>query len=269
MALFSALSFILVGLSLSVSLVIFGVVCASISAGLGEISFLSFTAHYDKSTVSGWASGTGQSSTLGPPTHLISPYPPGAAGIGGALIYAGLRTFLSAKVTLLLQLFMPTLLILTYIFILTKPAKVLPGSRAEDSTPQTSSSTHRRLKFKFFNKKETKYFISHLKYIPRLVKYMIPLFCVYIAEYMINQGLFEVLYYSNTRLGAICLDQKDQYRWFVHDVIPIYCTLIGCLSGRYQVVYQLGVFISRSSVSVIHITWFWVLAVLQVLLTVL
>ena len=28
--------------------------------------------------------------------------------------------------------------------------------------------------------------------------------------------------------------------------------------------YQLGVFVSRSSVFVVHITWFWVLAVLQV-----
>ena len=60
-ALFSALSFILVGLSLSIPVVIFGVICASIASGLGEITFLSFTTHYDKSTVSSWASGTGRS----------------------------------------------------------------------------------------------------------------------------------------------------------------------------------------------------------------
>ena len=58
---FSSLSFILVGLSLSVSVVIFGVVCASISSGFGEITFLSYTAHYHKSSVSAWSAGTGRS----------------------------------------------------------------------------------------------------------------------------------------------------------------------------------------------------------------
>ena len=53
-----------------------------------------------------------------------------------------------------------------------------------------------------------------MKYIPYLVKYMMPLYLVYVSEYMINQGLFELLYYKNTRLGSICLDQKDQYRWW-------------------------------------------------------
>ena len=92
---------------------------------------------------------------------------------------------------------------------------------------------------------------------------MIPLYLVYISEYMINQGLFELLYYKNTRLGSICLDQKDQYRWWAtpHDVIVIYFHLIG---RRYQVVYQLGVFISRSSLFLVHIKWFWILAILQV-----
>ena len=56
----AALSFVLVGLSLNVPLVIFGVVCASISSGFGEITFLSLTARYDKSTVIGWSSGTGE-----------------------------------------------------------------------------------------------------------------------------------------------------------------------------------------------------------------
>ena len=31
-----------------------------------------------------------------------------------------------------------------------------------------------------------------------------------------------------------------------------------------QVMYQIGVFISRSSVSVFHFKWFWILSVLQV-----
>ena len=58
---FSVLSYVLVGLSLSVALVVLGVVCASIGSGFGELTFLSYTAHFHKSTVSGWASGTGES----------------------------------------------------------------------------------------------------------------------------------------------------------------------------------------------------------------
>ena len=56
----SLLSFVLVELALNEPLVLFGVVCASISAGFDEITFLSFTVRYDKSTVMGWSAGTGE-----------------------------------------------------------------------------------------------------------------------------------------------------------------------------------------------------------------
>ena len=65
------------GVSVSVPVVIVGVACASISSGLGEITFLSFTAHYHKTTISGWGSGTGEShshSTIG-----LIPIPPKAS----------------------------------------------------------------------------------------------------------------------------------------------------------------------------------------------
>ena len=44
---------------------------------------------------------------------------------------------------------------------------------------------------------------------------MLPLFAVYAAEYMINQGFFELLYNQNTYIGTFCLDQATQYRWCV------------------------------------------------------
>ena len=56
---FSLTSFLLVGLGNEPGVIIFGVICASIGSGFGELTFLSFTARYDKSTVSGWSSGTG------------------------------------------------------------------------------------------------------------------------------------------------------------------------------------------------------------------
>ena len=41
-------SFIIVALGTSIAVVLVGVVCASISAGLGEITFLALTARYNK-----------------------------------------------------------------------------------------------------------------------------------------------------------------------------------------------------------------------------
>ena len=64
-----------------------------------------------------------------------------------------------------------------------------------------------------FHREEAEHWLSHVKYIPRLFKYMLPLFVVYFAEYAINQSFFELLYNANTHLGGYCLDQRTQYRW--------------------------------------------------------
>ncbi|XP_041038046.1 battenin isoform X2 [Carcharodon carcharias] len=75
-----------------------------------------------------------------------------------------------------------------------------------------------------------------------LLKYMLPLGLVYFAEYFINQGLFELLYFRNT-----LFDHDSQYRW-------------------YQALYQFGVFISRSSANCFRLRKIWILALLQVLI---
>ena len=102
--------------------------------------------------------------------------------------------------------------------------------------------------FELFHREEAEHWLSHVKYIPRLFKYMLPLFVVYFAEYAINQSFFELLYNANTHLGGYCLDQPAQYRWL-------------------QVIYQVGVLISRSSVSILYIKHYWVLSLLQVSFT--
>lgn len=51
-------------------------------------------------------------------------------------------------------------------------------------------------------------FAQNFKVIPPLLKYMIPLFLVYFAEYFINQGLFELLYFKD----AFIKEHKLQYR---------------------------------------------------------
>jgi len=68
---------------------------------------------------------------------------------------------------------------------------------------------------------------------------MIPLILVYFAEYLINQGLFELIYFPHSGM-----EHSEQYRW-------------------YSVCYQLGVFISRSSVPFIIINQLWALPIIQ------
>ena len=51
-----------------------------------------------------------------------------------------------------------------------------------------------------------KYMISKLR---PLLKYMVPLFFVYFAEYFINQGLYELLYFKDS---SVIKDHKLQYR---------------------------------------------------------
>ena len=48
-----------------------------------------------------------------------------------------------------------------------------------------------------------------IRLIPSLLKYMIPLFIVYISQYFINQGLFELLYFRD---DPFLSDHKSQYR---------------------------------------------------------
>ena len=69
-------------------------------------------------------------------------------------------------------------------------------------------------------------FLSKLRLVLPLWKYMIPLFIVFFAEYTINQGLYEPLYYESSSLSL-----AEQYMWF-------------------QVDYQVAVFLSRSSVNI-------------------
>uniref|UniRef100_A0A2I3GUL7 Battenin n=1 Tax=Nomascus leucogenys TaxID=61853 RepID=A0A2I3GUL7_NOMLE len=163
-------SFILVAFSHSVGTSLCGVVFASISSGLGEVTFLSLTAFYPRAVISWWSSGTG------------------GAGLLGALSYLGLtQAGLSPQQTLLSMLGIPALL--------------LAG----------------------------------------LLWYIVPLVVVYFAEYFINQGLFELLFFRNTSLS-----HAQQYRW-------------------YQMLYQAGVFASRSSLRCCRIRFTWALALMQCL----
>ncbi|KAM6156178.1 battenin isoform 2-T2 [Rhynchocyon petersi] len=217
-------SFLVVAFSHSVGTSLSGVVLASISSGLGEITFLSVTSFYPRAVISWWSSGTG------------------GAGLLGALSYLGLtQAGLSPQHTLLSMLGIPAILLTSYFFLLTSPAPQDPGGEDEaeaaarqplmrtealDPKPDSSSKLSFQEKWTIFKS---------------LLPHIIPLVLVYFAEYFINQGLFELIFFRNTSLS-----HAEQYRW-------------------YQMLYQAGVFASRSSLHCCRVRYTWTLALLQCL----
>uniref|UniRef100_A0A8C9D6X2 Battenin n=1 Tax=Panthera leo TaxID=9689 RepID=A0A8C9D6X2_PANLE len=199
----SAGSFILVAFSHSVGTSLCGVVLASISSGLGEVTFLSLTAFYPRAVISWWSSGTG------------------GAGLLGALSYLGLtQAGLSPQHTLLSMLGIPALLLASYFFLLTSPEPQDPGGEEEAETsarqPLINSEAPEA-------KSDSS---SNLSLQERWTVFKVWM-------------VFELLFFRNTSLT-----HAQQYRW-------------------YQMLYQAGVFVSRSSLRCCRIRFTWVLALLQ------
>ncbi|XP_061444191.1 battenin isoform X3 [Rhineura floridana] len=224
-------SFLLVAFSTSTAQSITGVVLASISSGLGEITFLALTSFFNSAVVSAWSSGTG------------------GAGLIGALSYLGLtEAGLSPQHTLLIMTIVPVIMQASYSFVLSPPPQaprcswgVQPQTslHASSSTQQPLLGVKSALQHKAQNPQLSLQEKGHI--VKGLLKYLIPLAIVYFAEYFINQGLFELLYFHKAPFS-----HPQQYRW-------------------YQMLYQAGVFISRSSASCVRIRHIWLLAVLQCL----
>ena len=66
---------------------------------------------------------------------------------------------------------------------------------------------------------------------------------MYLSQYFINQGLFELLYFENS---PFLTEHKTQYRW-------------------YSALYGAGVFISRSSIRFIQIKFLPIFPILQII----
>lgn len=201
--------FVVVGMATEEWQALTGVAMTSFASGLGEPTFLAMSAFFDKNVISTWSSGTG------------------GAGIVGALAYTLFKKIgLSNQQTLLIMVVVPSIELLVFFFLLRKPKsdKIEDQHKGDDVVDDLP-------KFKSFGEK--------MIYIKSLIHFMIPLCLVYVFEYLINQGLFEMVYFPD-----IFLEHEEQYQW-------------------YQVTYQIGVFISRSSVNVVHIKKIWIMAVLQ------
>lgn len=230
-------SFLLVSFSSSVWMSILGVVFASISSGLGELSFLSLTVYFSRDVLGGWGSGTG------------------GAGVAGALLYSGLTQMgLSPRVTLLIMLLVPFAMLISYFVLLVPPDSLPQWKIREVQNGAVDAEDRERLMDGSEEEEQDKprhevrgqtagplCFTEKLQVIKGLLRFVFPLCLVYYAEYFINQGLMELLYFP-----SFFLSHAEQYRW-------------------YQTLYQMGVLVSRSSLCCVKIRKLWALALLQVL----
>lgn len=153
----------------------------------------------------------------------------GGAGIIGSIAYAGLVALgFNSRDTMLIMMTIPTAQCIAFWIVLRKPEVVQEEKTISviDLDPDS---------------KELEGLVERIKYMGKLMKYMGPLLFVYFFEYFINQGLFELEYFEDS-----FLDKEAQYRWLCVD-------------------YQIGVFISRSSVNIVHFRMIWMFAFLQFL----
>ncbi|XP_040295536.1 battenin [Bufo bufo] len=221
----AAASFLIVSFSTHVAVSLLGVVFASVSSGLGEVTFLSLTAFFYSDVVSYWSSGTG------------------GAGILGALSYLGLtEAGVSPRNSLLVMLIIPVMLLISYFALLLPPSSLprwkFPAGHSSVKEPDRRPLLHEPSS-RESGKKPHRTMASKWRIIKSLLRYMLPLSLVYFAEYFINQGLYELIYFPNIKIS-----HSMQYRW-------------------YQMLYQAGVFVSRSSVRCFKIRHIWILACLQ------
>lgn len=228
----------------SISIKMIGVAMASLSSGGGELSLLGLTHYYGSFSLAAWGSGTG------------------GAGLVGAGLYVLLTNTIgmSVKNSLLTCAFLPFIMPIAFFLILphaplqrayqpiprilieediddlpvdtAADALLAPGpgiaaeaysSHSRPTSPRTYNSHSRSAS----PTKDHNSFASHLRRTQALfIPYMAPLLLVYVAEYTINQGV------SPTLLFPLNSSPFSHYRSFY----PLYAFL-----------YQLGVFISRSS----------------------
>ncbi|KAI7816772.1 CLN3 protein-domain-containing protein [Gamsiella multidivaricata] len=115
---------ILIALAETISVRLVGVMMASLSSGLGELTFLMLSSFYPLRMVSAWSSGTG------------------GAGLLGALLFLALTSWfgLSIPRTLGVVALFPVMMMISYFIILTDPSTQSSRHHAAGYRPVSSSS---------------------------------------------------------------------------------------------------------------------------------
>jgi len=246
----SVASFYVVALFTLPGMRLFGVVLASISSGWGEITFLALASRYDPKIITAWSSGTGFA---------------GIAGAGWYLLFSSLD--IPPSVTLCTSGVFPLFYSLAYFCLLEKPqgeantsvqeiqglvkrtpsqddldgnlhSDTASGVNAEEAVrtqrlPSVDGApvvrtTETAIRFDATKTMTTR---ERLALVPPLCRFMVPLMAVYFAEYTINMGV-------NNSQKMNDLGHKSFY------VMASF-------------IYQVGVFLSRSSGSIFPLTRLW------------
>ncbi|KAK3989625.1 batten's disease protein Cln3 [Cladorrhinum sp. PSN332] len=239
----------------SVRIKMVGVVLASFSSGGGELSFLGLTHYYGHMSLAAWGSGTG------------------GAGLVGAGLYVAMTDWIgmSVKSSLLVSALLPGFMLVAFFLVLPRgPLREgrkgdyerLPEAEEEDAEeedfgdvpagaasasllapgPSVASTAYSATANQKDGGKVT--FWGNVRRARSLFfPYMLPLLLVYVAEYTINQGVAPTLLFP--------LEQSpfSEFRSFY----PFYGFL-----------YQVGVFISRSSTPWFRIHHLYLPSLLQV-----
>lgn len=233
----------------SVSAKIAGIVLANISSGAGEVNFLALTHFYGDLSLAAWSSGTG------------------GAGLLGAGAYAVATTTLgfSVRATLLASAIVPLGMLVSFFVLLPLGPLRFPDREeveVADAQEQDEGAMHRSgereglleqptgdvspayaQRYSRFQRALGDLHTRLLRAQTLVVPYMLPLFLVFVAEYTINQGV------APTLLFPLKQSPFEHFRAFY---------------PTYNAIYQLGVFISRSSLPFLRIRSLYAPAFLQV-----
>ncbi|KAE8352666.1 protein btn1 [Aspergillus coremiiformis] len=259
--LFSAIGMLLVALSPgytdggTMSTKIAGIILASLSSGVGELSFLGLTHFYGPFSLAAWGSGTGAAGLVG----------------AGAYVLATTSFGFSVKTTLLASACLPAVMVVSFFTILPRSLPAVPaGYRAviapdrlaeervftSDDCDEAMNETDGFLASSIPSIEGQKMSRSesgslrwqHIKANLQRVRglffpFMLPLLLVYVAEYTINQGVAPTLLFPLTE------SPFTHFRAFY---------------PAYNAIYQVGVFISRSSTPFFRIHDLYIPSFLQV-----
>ncbi|CAI7662768.1 unnamed protein product [Penicillium palitans] len=237
----------------TISSKIAGIILASLSCGAGELSFVGLTHFYGPFSLAAWGSGTG------------------AAGLIGAGAYALATSALgfSVHVTLLVSACLPAIMVLSFFVVLPRsPLRsaepgadryrvVEGGEQVEEDELDDGAGredegllgvSHNSPAHKSIHvdqggswQDQTRLNLHRIKGL--FIPFMVPMLLVYIAEYVINQGV------APTLLFPLRESPFEHFRSFY---------------PTYNAIYQIGVFISRSSTPFYRIHNLYLPSLLQV-----
>ena len=217
-----------------------GIATASFASGLGEITYLQYSTRFPDVLTTycvGWfASGTG------------------AAGLAGALAWWIVRP-LGVKNGLSLLAFLSFGTAISFFLVLPRYGSMVTET-AEDGALESLMHSENEEDAPNRSQEVTLSWddkVALLK--PLFFTYVLPLVCVYFAEYTINQGVAPTLLYP------VPSPEKHHLLSLVIKTLRDYYPL-------YQLIYQTFVFLSRSYTSILPLPaipkqWLWAPAVLQ------